>query len=83
VKAIKHGVRKINIDTDNRMAMTAAIREAFGKSPAEFDPRFYLKPAMKYMEDICKARYQSFGTAGKASSIKQINVDDFAARYKS
>jgi fructose-bisphosphate aldolase class II len=80
-KAIKNGVRKVNIDTDNRLAMTAAIREALDAKPSEFDPRHYLKPAIKYMEDVCVARYQAFWTAGNASKIKQISVEEYASRY--
>ena len=66
-RGIKHGVRKINIDTDNRMAMTGAIRKVLAEKPGEFDPRKYLKPAMEAMRKLCKQRFEEFGTAGQAS----------------
>jgi fructose-bisphosphate aldolase class II len=69
-EGIRHGVRKINIDTDIRLAMTGAIRRALRKDPSEFDPRKYLKDAMAAARDICIARYEAFGTAGMASKIK-------------
>jgi fructose-bisphosphate aldolase class II len=80
-KGIKSGVRKVNIDTDNRLAFTAAIREAAAKDPANFDPRHFLKPSIKYMQQICLERYQAFGTAGNASKIKQVTLDEYAAKY--
>ena len=80
-KGIKSGVRKVNIDTDNRLAITAAIREAAAKDPANFDPRHFLKPSIKYMKQVCLKRYEAFGTAGNASKIKQMSLDDFAAKY--
>jgi fructose-bisphosphate aldolase, class II len=80
-KGIKSGVRKVNIDTDNRLAITAAVREALAKDPKEFDPRHFLKPSIKYMQKVCSDRYQQFGTAGNASKIKQIGLDDYAAKY--
>lgn len=80
-KGIKSGVRKVNIDTDNRLAITAAVREALAKNPKEFDPRYFLKPSIKYMQKVCAERYQQFGAAGNASKIKQISVDEFAAKY--
>lgn len=80
-KGIKSGVRKINIDTDNRLAITAAIREAAAKEPANFDPRHFMKPSIAYMKKVCLDRYQQFGTAGNASKIKQVSLDDFAAKY--
>jgi fructose-bisphosphate aldolase, class II len=80
-KGIKSGVRKINIDTDNRLAITAAVREALAKKPEEFDPRHFLKPSITYMQKVCAERYQQFGTAGNASKIKQISLEDFAAKY--
>lgn len=82
-KGIKSGVRKVNIDTDNRLAITAAVREALAKDPKEFDPRHFLKPSIKYMQKVCSDRYQQFGTAGNASKIKQISLDEFAAKYAS
>lgn len=80
-KGIKCGVRKVNIDTDNRLAITAAVREALAQDTKEFDPRHFLKPSIKYMQKVCSDRYQAFGTAGNASKIKQVNLDDFAAKY--
>ncbi len=80
-KGIKSGVRKVNIDTDNRLAITAAIREAATKDPSNFDPRHFLKPSMKYMKQVCADRYQQFWTAGNASKIKQIGLDEYAAKY--
>lgn len=80
-KAIKLGVRKINIDTDNRLAFTAAVREAAAKDPSNFDPRHFNKPAIKYMKQVCVDRYVAFNTAGQASKIKQEGLDEFAAKY--
>jgi fructose-bisphosphate aldolase, class II len=80
-KGIKCGVRKINIDTDNRLAITAAVREALFAKPDEFDPRHFLKPSIKYMQKVCSDRYQSFGCAGHGTNIKQMSLDDFAAKY--
>ncbi|MBW4634416.1 MAG: fructose-bisphosphate aldolase class II [Iphinoe sp. HA4291-MV1] len=80
-KGIKSGVRKVNIDTDNRLAITAAVREALAANTKEFDPRHFLKPSIKYMQKVCADRYQQFGTAGNASKIKQISLEDFAAKY--
>lgn len=82
-EAIKHGVRKVNVDTDLRMALTGAIRKVFTENPAEFDPRKYLKPAMDAMQAVCEARYEEFGAAGKAAHIKPISLFDMAKRYKS
>ncbi|PLZ95336.1 fructose-bisphosphate aldolase class II [Fischerella thermalis CCMEE 5268] len=80
-KGIKSGVRKVNIDTDNRLAITAAVREALAKDPKEFDPRHFLKPSIKYMQKVCAERYQQFETAGNASKIKQVSLEEFAAKY--
>ncbi|MEY4357894.1 MAG: fructose-bisphosphate aldolase [Pseudomonadota bacterium] len=80
-EGIKHGVRKINIDTDIRLAMTGAIRRAFNKDPAEFDPRKYLKEATAAAKTICVARYEAFGTAGQASKIKTLPLEAMAKRY--
>ncbi len=82
-EAIKYGVRKVNVDTDLRMAMTGAIRKVYTEKPAEFDPRKYLKPAMDAMQAVCEARYEQFGAAGHASAIKPISLADMAKRYKS
>ena len=82
-KAIKHGVRKINVDTDCRLAITAAIRKVFAQNPAEFDPRKYLKPAMDNMQSLCEQRYEQFGAKGHARKIKPILLEDMAKRYAS
>jgi len=81
VEGIKHGVRKVNIDTDLRMASTGAIRKYLTENKKDFDPRKYYTAAKKAMKDICKARYEAFGAAGMASKIKAISMDDMAARY--
>ncbi|MEC5398399.1 class II fructose-bisphosphate aldolase [Uliginosibacterium sp. H1] len=83
VEGIKYGVRKINIDTDIRLAMTAAIRRYFVEHPAAFDPREYLKPAREAAKKVVKARFESFGCAGQASKIKPVALDKIAAKYKS
>jgi fructose-bisphosphate aldolase class II len=83
VRGIKHGVRKVNIDTDCRMAMTGQFRKVATSSPKEFDPRKFLKPAMDAMRDLCRDRLEAFGTAGQAGKIKVIAMDDMAKRYKS
>jgi fructose-bisphosphate aldolase class II len=82
-RGIKHGVRKINIDTDNRMAMTGAIRKIFAEHPGEFDPRKYLKPAMDAMRVVCRQRMEEFGAAGQAGKIKPIPLSAMAKRYAS
>ncbi len=81
-RGIKHGVRKINIDTDNRMAMTGQIRKILSENPGEFDPRKYLKPAMDAMTKLCKQRLVEFNTAGQASKIKRVaSPAEMAKRY--
>ncbi|MBI3452831.1 MAG: fructose-bisphosphate aldolase class II [Rhodospirillales bacterium] len=82
VAGIKHGVRKINIDTDCRMAITAQFRKVAQEKKAEFDPRAFLKPATAAMQKICEERYEQFGTAGKASKIKVVALADMASRYR-
>lgn len=82
-QGIKHGVRKINIDTDIRLAMTAAIRKYLFENPGKFDPRDYLKPAREAAKEICKARYLAFGCEGQAGKIKSIPLEKMAERYKS
>ena len=79
---IQRGVRKINVDTDGRIAFTAAIRKVFAETPEKFDPRDYLKPAREEMKKVCKERMIAFGQAGMASKIKCITIDDMAKRYK-
>ncbi len=83
VIGIQHGVRKINIDTDNRMAITGQIRKVLAENKVEFDPRAYLKPAMAAMQALCEDRYERFRTAGNASKIKVIPLADMAERYRS
>jgi len=81
-RGIKNGVRKINIDTDNRMAMTGQIRRVLSEDTSEFDPRKYLKPAMAAMTKLCKQRFEEFGTAGHGASIRPLPVAEMAKRYK-
>jgi fructose-bisphosphate aldolase class II len=80
-EGIKNGVRKINIDTDIRLAMTAAIRQYLYQNPGKFDPRDYLKPAREAAKQICKARYLAFGCEGQAGKIKPISLDKMVDRY--
>ena len=80
-RGIRHGVRKINIDTDNRMAMTGQIRKVLAEHKGEFDPRKYLKPAMDAMTKLCRQRLEEFGTAGKAGKIKPLPLAEMAKRY--
>ena len=82
VRGIKNGVRKVNIDTDIRLAMTGAIRRYFVENPGKFDPRDYLKPAREAAKKVCRARLEAFGAAGQASKIKAIALDKMAERYK-
>jgi fructose-bisphosphate aldolase class II len=81
-RGIKHGVRKINVDTDNRMAMTAAIRKVFVEHPEAFDPRDYLKPAREEMKNVVRSRMTSFGQAGHAGDYQPIPLSEMARRYK-
>ncbi|MEP7059038.1 MAG: class II fructose-bisphosphate aldolase, partial [Caldimonas sp.] len=80
-EAIKHGVRKINIDTDVRLAMTGAIRKYLGENPDKFDPRDYLKPAREAAKLICRQRYMQFGCEGQAAKIKAQTLTQVAQRY--
>jgi fructose-bisphosphate aldolase class II len=82
-EGIKNGVRKVNIDTDLRMASTGAIRKHMHDNPSNFDPRKFLKESTKGMKEICKARYEAFGCAGHASKINPISLDDMVKRYAS
>ena len=75
-------MRKINIDTDCRMAITGQIRKVFAEKKSEFDPRDYLKPAMAAMQKVCEQRYEQFGAAGQASKIKALPLPEMAKRYK-
>lgn len=81
VEAIKHGVRKINIDTDLRLASTGAIRREMAINPSEFDPRKFFAKTVTAMQDICVARYEAFGTAGNASKINPISLEKMVDRY--
>jgi fructose-bisphosphate aldolase class II len=81
VEGIRHGVRKVNIDTDIRLAMTGAMRRAMAKDPSEFDPRKFLKEAMIAAREVCKARFEAFGCAGQAPRIKPLPLEKMAARY--
>jgi fructose-bisphosphate aldolase class II len=83
VRGIRHGVRKVNIDTDCRMAMAGQFRRIAAQNRREFDPRKFLKPAMDAMRDLCRARLEAFGAAGQASSIRVIPMDEMAKRYAS
>jgi fructose-bisphosphate aldolase class II len=80
-RGIKNGVRKVNIDTDCRLAMLGIIRKIADENRAEFDPRKFLKPAMDAMESLCADRFERFGTAGHASRIKPLSLAAMAARY--
>jgi fructose-bisphosphate aldolase class II len=83
VRGIKHGVRKVNIDTDCRLAMTAEFRRIAQTNRSEFDPRKFLKPAMDKMAELCQQRFEQFGTAGQASKIKPLPMSAMARRYTS
>ena len=82
VEGIKNGVRKVNIDTDLRMASTGSVRKHLAENPSNFDPRKFLKESTKGMMEICKARYEAFGCAGHASKIKPISLENMVAHYK-
>jgi fructose-bisphosphate aldolase class II len=79
---IKNGVRKINVDTDNRLAITGAIRKVFADKPEEFDPRSYLKPAREAMKKVVAERMTQFGQAGHAGDYAPISLAEMAARYR-
>jgi fructose-bisphosphate aldolase class II len=81
IEGIKHGVRKVNIDTDLRMASTGAVRKFLAENKSEFDPRKFLIASTKAMKSICKARYEAFGSAGQAVKIKPIDLEKMAAKY--
>ncbi len=80
---IKNGVRKINVDTDNRLAITGAIRKVFAETPEKFDPRDYLKPAREAMKKVVALRMTQFGQAGHAGDYQPISLQEMAARYAS
>ncbi|MDP1540031.1 MAG: class II fructose-bisphosphate aldolase [Moraxellaceae bacterium] len=81
VEAIKHGVRKVNIDTDLRLASTGAIRRYMAEHPSEFDPRKFFKETMVAMRDICVDRYEAFNCAGQASKIRPLSLEVMTDRY--
>lgn len=83
VEGIKHGVRKVNVDTDLRLASTGAIRRFMASKPSEFDPRKYLQETINEMKAICVARYEAFGTAGFAEKIKPVGLEAMSDRYAS
>ncbi|MFO8125804.1 class II fructose-bisphosphate aldolase [Yoonia sp.] len=78
---IRFGVRKVNVDTDLRMALTGAIRKVFTDNPGEFDPRKYLGPGIEAMSSVCRDRFEQFGTAGHAARIKPVSLPEMAKRY--
>ncbi|MEA3536900.1 class II fructose-bisphosphate aldolase [Rhizobium sp. CC-YZS058] len=80
-KAIPLGVRKVNIDTDLRLAMTGTIRKCFREKPTDFDPRTYLKPSTALMSQVCRERFEAFGTAGHASKIRVKRLAEMAKFY--
>lgn len=82
VEAIKHGVRKINIDTDLRLASTGAMRRMMAEKPSEFDPRKFFSATVDAMKQICIDRYEAFGTAGNADKIRPISLEKMVDRYK-
>jgi len=82
VKGIKSGVRKVNIDTDLRMASTGAIRRHMAENPSNFDPRKFYKEATNAMKEICKARFEAFGSAGNADKIKVNSLETMIDFYK-
>ena len=81
-EGIKHGVRKVNIDTDLRLASTGAIRRFLAHNPSEFDPRKYLKETVTAMKEIVISRYESFGTAGQADKLKAISLEKMYMNYQ-
>jgi len=80
-RGIKHGVRKINVDTDGRLAVTGAIRKHFAENPEDFDPRAYLKPARAALQELIKTRMEAFGQAGRAGDYKPISLEEMKAAY--
>ncbi|MCY3803083.1 MAG: fructose-bisphosphate aldolase class II [Gammaproteobacteria bacterium] len=82
-EGISHGVRKVNIDTDLRMASTGAVRKFLSEDAKNFDPRKFLSESTRAMKEICKSRFEAFGCAGKASLVKPISLEVMTARYES
>ena len=81
-RGIQTGVRKINIDTDIRLAMTGAMRQVFAEQPGEFDPRKALIEARKAARGIVKARFEAFGSAGQAARMKPVSLEAMVKRYR-
>lgn len=81
-EGIRHGVRKVNVDTDLRLASTGATRRFLAQNPSEFDPRKFLKASMEAMKDICVARYEAFGSAGNGGKIDPISLEAMSRRYE-
>ena len=82
-EGIRHGVRKVNIDTDLRLASTGATRRFLAENPSEFDPRKFLSATLVAMKDICQARYEAFGSAGQADKIKVMSLEKMQDAYDS
>jgi fructose-bisphosphate aldolase class II len=82
LEGIQHGVRKVNIDTDTRLAMAGALRRVAVTAPSEFDPRKFMIPAMQALTDLCQLRYEQFGSAGQAARIQPLSATDMAAAYQ-
>ena len=83
IRGIKYGVRKVNIDTDCRLAMSGEFRKIAQQDPSQFDPRKFLVPALNAMKQLCQDRFEQFETAGKASKITVISVAEMAKKYAS
>jgi fructose-bisphosphate aldolase class II len=81
-EGIRHGVRKVNIDTDLRLASTGAVREFLARNPSEFDPRKFLIASTKAMKDICRQRFEAFGCAGQGARIRPVGLDLMSERYQ-
>ena len=81
-QGIRHGVRKVNVDTDGRLAITAALREAINSGPSEFDPRAFFKPAREAQKQVSFERLTQFGAAGHAGDYKVLSLDEMAKRYE-
>jgi len=80
-RGIKHGVRKINVDTDCRMAITGAVRKVLWEHPEKFDPRDFLKPARDAMKKVCAERMVQFGQAGNARKVPMLSLESMAQTY--
>jgi fructose-bisphosphate aldolase class II len=81
-EGIRNGVRKVNIDTDIRLAMTGALRRSINEDRTEFDPRKFLKQATAAAQDICRLRFEAFGSAGRAANFKPVSLEKMADRYR-